>query len=43
VETKNHNASTTVNLKLCKIKIMLYLSVIKKTCKLGGNKSNNPN
>jgi hypothetical protein len=43
VETENHSASATVNCKLCKSELALYLSVIEIDCNRGGNKSNHSN
>jgi hypothetical protein len=43
VETENPSAPATVNGKLCKSAIVLYLSVIKRTCNQGANKSNHLN
>jgi hypothetical protein len=43
VETGNPSACATVNWKLCKSVIALYLSVIKRTCNQGANKSNHTN
>jgi hypothetical protein len=43
VETENPSACVTVNCKLCKSAIAQYLSVIKRTCKQGANKSKHPN
>jgi hypothetical protein len=43
VEIENPSACATVNWKVCKSAIALYLSVIKRTCKQGANKSNHPN
>jgi hypothetical protein len=42
VKTDNPNACATVDWKLCKSAIALYkyLSVIKRTCNQGANKSN---
>jgi hypothetical protein len=37
------SACVTVNYKLCKSTIALYLNVIKRTCNQGANKSNHPN
>jgi hypothetical protein len=44
-ETENPSAGATVNCKLCKSAIALYsyLSVVKRTCNQGANKSNHPN
>jgi hypothetical protein len=42
MKTENPSACVTVNYKLCKSAIALYLSVIKRTCNQGGNKSNHP-
>jgi hypothetical protein len=43
VDAKNSNACATVNWKVCKSAIALYLSVIKKTCNGIANKSKHPN
>jgi hypothetical protein len=43
VETENPSACVTVDWKVCKSAIALYLSVIKRTCNQGANKSNHPN
>jgi hypothetical protein len=43
VKTGNPSACATMNWKVCKSAIALYLSVINKTCKQGANKSNHPN
>jgi hypothetical protein len=43
VKTDNLSACATVNWKVCKSAIVLYLSVIKRTCNQGVNKSNHPN
>jgi hypothetical protein len=43
VKTGNSSACATVNWKVCKSAIALYLSVIKGTCNQGANKSNHPN
>jgi hypothetical protein len=43
VTTDTPNACATVNWKLCKSAIALYLNVIKRTCDKGANKSNHPN
>jgi hypothetical protein len=42
VKTENPSACATVNRKLCKSAIALYLSVIKRPCDQGANKSNHP-
>jgi hypothetical protein len=42
VKTENPSACATVNWKLYRSEIALYLSVIKSTCIQGANKSNNP-
>jgi hypothetical protein len=42
VKTENPSACATVNRKVCKSTIALYLSVIKRTCNQGANKSNYP-
>jgi hypothetical protein len=43
VKLENPSACATVNCKLCKSAIALYLSVIKRTSNQGANKSNHPN
>jgi hypothetical protein len=46
VKTKNPSACATEKWKVCKSAIALYflcLSVIKRDCNQGANKSNNPN
>jgi hypothetical protein len=43
VKTENPSACATVNWKLCKSVIELYLSIIKRTCNQGANKCNHPN
>jgi hypothetical protein len=43
VKTGNPSACATVNCEVCKSAIALYLSVIKRTCNQGANKSNHPN
>jgi hypothetical protein len=43
VEAENPSACATVNWKVNKSAIALYLSVIKRTCKRSGDKSNYPN
>jgi hypothetical protein len=43
VKTDNPSACVTVNWKVCKSEIALYLSVIKRTCNQGVNKYNHPN
>jgi hypothetical protein len=43
VKTDNPSACATVNWKLCKSAIALYLSVIKRTCNQGAKKSNHMN
>jgi hypothetical protein len=40
VETGNPSACATLNWKICKSAIALYLSVIQRTCNEGANKSN---
>jgi hypothetical protein len=40
VKTENPSACATLNWKVCKSAIALYLSVIKRTCNQGANKSN---
>jgi hypothetical protein len=40
LKTEDPSACATVNWKLCKTAIALYLSVIKRTCNQGANKSN---
>jgi hypothetical protein len=42
VKTDNPSALTVVKRKVCNSVIALYLSVIKKTCNQGANKSNQP-
>jgi hypothetical protein len=42
VKTSNLSASATVDLKLCKSAIALYLSVIKRTCNRIANKPSHP-
>jgi hypothetical protein len=42
VKTENPSACATGNCKVCKSAIALYLSVIKRTCNQGANKSNHP-
>jgi hypothetical protein len=42
VKTWNLSACVTMDLKLCKSAIALYLSVIKRTCKRIANKSSHP-
>jgi hypothetical protein len=43
VKAENPSACVMVNCKLCKSAIALYLSLIKRTCNHGANKSNHPN
>jgi hypothetical protein len=43
VETENPSACAAVNWKVYKSVIVLYLSVIKRTCNQDANKSNHPN
>jgi hypothetical protein len=43
VKTENPSACATVDWKLCKSAIALYLSVIKRTRNQSSNKSNHPN
>jgi hypothetical protein len=43
VKTENPSACATVNCKLCKSAIALYLSVIKSTCNRSADKSDHPN
>jgi hypothetical protein len=43
VKTGNPSACLTVNWKVCKSAIELYVSVIRRTCNQGANKSNDPN
>jgi hypothetical protein len=43
MKADNPSACATVNCKLCKSATPLYLSVIKRTCNQGANKSNHPN
>jgi hypothetical protein len=43
VKTENPSACATVNGKLCKLAVVLCLSVIKGTCNQGANKCNHPN
>jgi hypothetical protein len=43
VKTDNPNACATVNWKVCKSAIALYVIVVKRTCNQSANKSNNPN
>jgi hypothetical protein len=43
LKTENPSACATVNWKVCKSAIALYLSVIKRTCNRSSNKSNQPN
>jgi hypothetical protein len=43
VKTANPSACATVNWKVCKSAIALYLSVIKRTYNQGANKSKHPN
>jgi hypothetical protein len=43
VKTEDPSACATVNWKVCKSAIALYLSVIEGTCNQGVNKSNHPN
>jgi hypothetical protein len=43
VRTRGPGPCATVNWKVCKSAIALYLSVIKRTCDEGANKSNHPN
>jgi hypothetical protein len=43
VETENPSACGAVNWKVCKSGIVLYLSVIERTCNQCANKSNHPN
>jgi hypothetical protein len=43
VKTENPSVCATVDWKLCKSAIALYLSVIKGTCNQGAIKSNHPN
>jgi hypothetical protein len=39
----NLSACATVNSKVCKLAIGLYLIMSKRTCNQGANKSNHPN
>jgi hypothetical protein len=43
VKTENPSAFATVNWKMCKSAIALYLNMIKRTCNRSANKSNHPN
>jgi hypothetical protein len=43
MKTDNPSTYATVNWKLCKSAIAMSLSVIKRTCNQGANKSNHPN
>jgi hypothetical protein len=43
VETENPSMCAMVNFKVCKSVIALYLSVIKRNCNQGANKSDHPN
>jgi hypothetical protein len=43
VKMENPGMCAMVNWKVCKSAIALYLSVIKRTCNQGANKSNHPN
>jgi hypothetical protein len=43
VKTDSPSACATVNWKVCKSAIALYLSVIKRTYNQGDNKLNHPN
>jgi hypothetical protein len=42
MKTDSHSAHATVNWKLCESAVALDLSVIKRTCNQGANKSNHP-
>jgi hypothetical protein len=42
VKTESPSACATVNGKLCKSAIELYLNVIKRTCNQGAKKCNHP-
>jgi hypothetical protein len=43
VRTENPRACATVNWKVCRSAIAMYLSVIKRTCNQGANEFNHPN
>jgi hypothetical protein len=43
VEAKDTSVCVTVNCKLWKLKTVLYLNVIKRTCNRSANKSNHSN
>jgi hypothetical protein len=43
VKAEDPSACVTVNCKLWKSTIVLYLNAIKRTCNQGANKSNHPN
>jgi hypothetical protein len=43
VKTDSPSVCAAVNWKLCKSATALYLSVVKRTCNQGANKSNHPN
>jgi hypothetical protein len=43
VKKENPSACSTVNCKLCKSTMSLYLCVIKRTCNQGATKSSNLN
>jgi hypothetical protein len=43
VKTGNPSVCATVNWKVCKSVIALYLSVVKKSCNQGGSEPNRPN
>jgi hypothetical protein len=43
VKTNNPSVCATVNWKVRKSEIALYLNVIKRTCNQGANKFNHPN
>jgi hypothetical protein len=43
VKTESPSVCATVNCKVCKLVIALYLCVIKRACKKGANKSSNTN
>jgi hypothetical protein len=42
VKAGNPRLTSTVNWEICILPIALYLSVIKRTCNQGTNKSNHP-
>jgi hypothetical protein len=43
MKTENPSECATVDWKLCKSAVALYLNVIKRPCNQGANKFNHPN